>query len=270
MLPGDTPVNLVPRHVVHEPTATDPNGRLEVKDMSESEEIRDISTQGEALSSELSISWINPGRIEAGESIAPARLSSEAARKFAAMHLILGDLAFAEESLRAADDIGIPDDKNLHSKALIFSGVVGYARCFKSGVRALTLNPTDLLGNGAPFDDDIHNYLIALRDKHVAHSVNEFEGCESVAIVIGTPGVGWRDGNGIGVIKKQSIGLTRTLVQKAVAHINALHHFLEADLPARRAALHAEFQASFQTTGKWEMAPIMKLTDRSKIAVRRK
>lgn len=183
---------------------------------------------------------------------------------------MLGDLAFAEECLKAANEIGIPDDKNLHSKALIFSGVVGYARCFKSGVRALTLVPADLHDRGASFDDAIHEYLIALRDKHVAHSVNDFEQCESIAIVIGRPGAEWRDGSAIGVVKKQSIGISKAIVKRAVFHINALRTFLEAELPAQRVALHADFLASFQETEQWEMAPIMKLSDRSKVAERRR
>jgi len=182
----------------------------------------------------------------------------------------LGDLAFAEECLKAANEIGMPDDKNLQSKALIFSGVVGYARCFKSGVRALTLSPADLHAKGAPFDDGIHEYLIALRDKHVAHSVNDFEQCEAIAIVIGTLGAKWRDGSAIGVVKKQSIGISKAIVQAAVFHISALRSFLEAELPAQRVALHADFLANFQETGKWEMAPIMKLSDRSKVAERRR
>jgi hypothetical protein len=238
--------------------------------MSNSDDMHDLSTQGEAFSSDLSFTWIEPGPIEAGEAIAPAKLTSEAARIFAALHLILGDLAFAEECLKAAYDIGIPDDKNLQSKALVFSGVVGYARCFKSGVRALTLTPADLISKGAPFDVEIHEYLIAMRDKHVAHSVNDFEQCESVAIMIGKPGTGWRDGSGIGVVKKRSIGISRTLVCRAVSHINALRQFLEAELPAQRNALQAEFHAHLERTGKWEMAPIMKVSDRGKVAERRR
>jgi hypothetical protein len=142
--------------------------------MSDPEELHDPSTHGEAFSAECSFTWINPGPIEAGESIVPVKLTSDAARTFAAMHLILGDLEFAEECLKAADDLGIPDNSNLHSKALIFSGVVVYARCFKSGVRGFTLVPSDLTAKGAPFDDNIHQYLIAMRDKHIAHSVNDF------------------------------------------------------------------------------------------------
>jgi len=238
--------------------------------MSESEDINDISTQGETLSVEASFVWIDPRPIAAGETIAPAKLTSHAALEFAALHLILGDLEFAEECLKAANEIGMPNAKDFQQKALIFSGVVGYGRCFKSGVRVLTLNPAVLHGEGAPFDDEIHKYLIALRDKHVAHSVNDFEQCEAIAIVIGRPGAQWRDGSAIGVAKKQSIGISKALIQRAILHISAVREHLEAEIPAHRLGLHTEFLATFQKTGQWEMAPLMKLSDRSKLAERRR
>jgi hypothetical protein len=186
------------------------------------------------------------------------------------MHLILEDLEFAEECLRAADNLGLPDDSNLYSKALIFSGVIGYARCFTTGVRALRLVPDDLTARGAPFDDNIHKYLIALRDEHIAHSVNDFEQCDAVAVMIGKPGSVLRYGSGIGVTKKQTVGISRALVLEAISHINALRQFLESELPAQREALDAEFQANLAETGMWEMAPIAKFSDRSKVAERRK
>lgn len=238
--------------------------------MIDPEDLHDLSTQGERFPTECSFTWINPSRIEAGESIVPAKLSSSAARTFAALHLILGDLEFAEECLKAADKLGIPDNSNLHSKALIFSGVVAYARCFKSGVREHKLIPGDLTAKGAPFDHDIHHYLVDLRDKHVAHSVNDFEQCDAIAVMIGKPGSVWRDGSGIGVTKKQLIGISRTLVLKAIFHINALRQFLESGLPAQREALHAEFRDNLAKTGKWEWAPFTKLSDRNKVAERRK
>jgi hypothetical protein len=238
--------------------------------MSDPKELYNLSTQGELFSTECSFTWINPGPIEAGESIVPAKLSSATARAFAALHLILGDLEFAEECLRAADNLGLPDNSNLHSKALIFSGVVVYARCFKSGVRELTLSPGDLTTKGAPFDNNIHQYLVAMRDKHIAHSVNDFENCDAIAVMVGKPGSIWRDASGIGVTKKQTVGISRTLVLKAISHINALRQFLESEIPAQREALHAEFQSNLAKTGEWEMAPIVKLSDRSKVAARRK
>ena len=88
--------------------------------------------------------------------------------------------------------------------------------------------------------------------------------------MIGKPGSGWRDGSGIGITKTQIVGISRTLVLKAISHINALRQFLESELPAQREALHAEFQVNLAKTGKWEMAPITKLSDRNKVAERRK
>lgn len=238
--------------------------------MNNSGDIHNISAQGEIVSAELSFSWVEPGPIEAGESIAPAKLKSEAAPIFAALHLILSDLKFSEECLNAANSIGLPNDSNLHSKALIFAGVVSYARCFKSGVRAPALNPSNLQSQGVSFNDKIHDYLVALRDKHIAHSVNDFEGCEAVAIMIGKNGEEWRYGGGIGVVQKQSIGITQALIIEALAHIASLRQFLEADLSTKRTSLHLQFQANFQKTGKWEIAPVVQLSDRSKITERRR
>lgn len=233
-------------------------------------DVDNIHNQGEAISSGLSFTWINPGPIEAGEHIVPAKLSSDTARTFAALHLIMGDLTFAIDCLKMADEAGIPDSSNLQSKALIFSGVVGYARCFKTGVRSITLDPKILIHRGAPFDENIHSYMIALRDKHIAHSVNDFEDCEAIAIMIGKPGSGWRDGSGVGVVMKQTIGMSRILLQQAIQHIEALKQFIEADLSVQRNAVYVEFQENLAKTGKWEMAPIVKFPDRAKISERRK
>jgi hypothetical protein len=238
--------------------------------MDETEELKSSFEQGELCQLLFSFTWINPSRIEAGEFIMPAKLSSEAARKFAALHLILDDMRFAEECLNEADCIGLPDGKNFRSRALIHSGVVAYARCFKGGVRALTLKPKELIVKGAPFDSHIHHYMIALRDKHIAHSVNDFEECNAVAIMIGKPDSGWHDGSGIGVTKRQNVGITRTLIRKAISHINALRLFLESELPAQREALHSEFASNLAQTGKWEWAPLTEISDRSKVAEKRK
>ncbi len=238
--------------------------------MSDTDEIHDISTRGEAFSSELSITWIDPGRIEAGEMIAPAKLASEAAQVFAALHLVLGDLSFAVDCLAKADEAGIPDDKNLQSKALIFSGVVGYARCFKTGVRSVKLDPVALNNKGVSFDEHIHEYLISLRDKHVAHSVNDFEDCQAVAVMIGTPAAGWRDGSGVGVVIKQTVGISRALLRRAIAHIEVLKRFVESEISAQRLVVYSEFREYLAKGGKLEMAPIVKLSDRASVSQRRK
>lgn len=57
--------------------------------MSESEDMHDISTQGEAFSSAFSFTWLNPGPIAAGEAMAPAKLTSHAARRGSSQHCTL-------------------------------------------------------------------------------------------------------------------------------------------------------------------------------------
>jgi hypothetical protein len=196
----------------------------------------------------------------AGEAIAPARITSAAGRQFAAMQLILTDLSFALECLTAADKIGVPDQSDLNSKSLIFAAVVAYARPFKTGVREIKLDCEMFVG-AAGFDAECHKFLIALRDRHVAHSVNEFERCEAVAIVVGTPETGWRDGGCIGTIGMQVIGLTRSRVRLAISHITAMIGLLSDKIDKRRIELYQEFSAKFAADGKWEMAPMHRPID---------
>ncbi len=202
--------------------------------MSDTNEETELSMFGEGFSSDLSFTWLNPGPIE------------------------------------AADSIGIPNDHDLQSKSLIFAGVVAYSRSFKTGVRAMTLKKDDLIREGAPFDEEIHDYLISLRDKHIAHSVNDMEDCKAIAVVIGSHGGQWRDGSAIGVVMKQSIGISRVLIQRALVHISALQTFLESGMMEKRQRLHEEFLLEFKEGKKLELTPIVKFSDRSKIGDRRK
>jgi hypothetical protein len=213
---------------------------------------------------------VDPKPIEAGEQIASAKLTTEPARQFAALHLVMADLEFALECLIEADKLGFPDASNPQSRALIFSGVVAYARCFKEGVREIRLRPEDLDAVSAGFDREIHDYLIVLRDKHVAHSVNDFEYCEAVATVIGHIERSWRVGGGVGVIMKKMIGISGALVKRAIKHIGAVKGALSVDIELRRRVLYDEFDAAFAKDGKWEMAPLARISDRDGISKRRR
>jgi hypothetical protein len=57
--------------------------------------------------------------------------------------------------------------------ALTSAFVVRYARCFASGVRQRL--PQRLIEDLPPDTRRLHDDLVALRDKHIAHSVNPFE-----------------------------------------------------------------------------------------------
>ena len=168
----------------------------------------------------------------------------------------------------AADKIGVPDHTDLSSRSLIFSGAVAYARPFKTGVREIKLN-IEMFAEVAGVDPDCHSHLIALRDKHVAHSVNEFERCSTVAIMVQPPGGDWRYGGAIGTIEQHSVGLNRTMVQFAVSHITAMIGFLSDTIEKKRVELNAEFATRIVADGRWEMAPLYTVSDRTKIATRR-
>lgn len=224
---------------------------------------------GEIVAPEWSMKWINPGQIEAGEVLAPALLTSPGARRFAALHLILMDLRFASETFEAAEKLGLPNARDVHSRALIFAGVVAYSRCFKSGVRAVQLKPDEVVAAGGSFDRQTHEYLIDLRDKHVAHSVNEFESCEAVAVMVGSSTTGWRDGSGVGVIVQGSTGLNMVLLRAASAHTAAVLSFIEAEIETLRPSLHAEFAEHLRSGGTWEMPPLLTLVDHSNVGKRR-
>lgn len=199
----------------------------------------------------------------------PARLSSPKARSFAALNLILGDLDFAYDCLKQAHEMGLPDSSNLQSKALIFAGVVSYARCFKSGVREVRLDSSELTKNVEHFDFSIHDYVVALRDKHVAHSVNEFERCEAVATMVGMPQKGWRDGSGVGVIIQHSVGMSRDLLRRAIQHVENLKCHISAEIEKERMEVYREFLESSAKEKTWEAAPILTFADRNNVGKRR-
>lgn len=224
--------------------------------------------EGERITAVLSITWIAPGPIAAGEEIVPARIGTDKARGYGALHLIARDMAFAAECFNRADALGLPQATNVESRALIGAGTVAYARGFKSGVR-VSLD-SDLLAAACPsFDRALHDYLVDLRDKHIAHSVNAFESAEAVAVMVGRPDAGWRDGSGVGVTVTHTVGITRALVRRALRHFAHLRSYLDREMERLRPEVYADFARALAETGKWEMAPMVVLTDRSKVGKRR-
>jgi hypothetical protein len=221
------------------------------------------SAKGEFLHPGWSFAFMDLTRIEAGERIVPARFVSENGRRFAARQLIQGDLAFAQNCLTEAVKLGAPDAENVHSRALIFSAVVSYARPFKTGVREIKLEPAAFSEIGDNFDSKIHSHLIAIRDKHIAHSVNELERSETTGVIVGTPETRWRPA-GIGVTHTVTIGLSHEMVQQSLTHITAMMKHLDAQMTAQRVDLFQEFQDQFaKNNGKWDWAPFVRWPNRN-------
>jgi hypothetical protein len=121
---------------------------------------------GEGVQSQWSWNPVQPITLEAGEMLLPVKLSTDNARKYASIQLIKADLEFARDCLVEADKLGIPNDSILSSKALIFAGVVAYARAFGTGARGVSFTPEEVTQKGVEFDLEIHRYLINLRNKH--------------------------------------------------------------------------------------------------------
>jgi len=199
----------------------------------------------------------------------PVKLSTDKAYSYSSLQLIKADLEFARDCFLEADKLGMPNDSILSSKALVFSGVVAYARAYGTGARGISFMPGDLVRKGVAFDLEIHLYLMNLRNKHVAHSVNAFEECDTVGMLAGMPGKKARNG-GIGFVMKRSIGLARHQLQTAVEHLTIVISHLEAEIKAMQPALYDEFQASIANGERLEAAPIIRLTDRAKVGEKRK
>jgi hypothetical protein len=106
--------------------------------------------------------------------------------------------------------------------------------------------------------------------RHPANAgINEFEACEAIAMLVGTPGLAWRDGGAIGVAETQTIGLSHTMVRDAIAHITGAVNFLSTTLEKRRVELYNEFKTQFAKDGKWEMAPFFRIPNPSNVSKQR-
>ncbi len=207
--------------------------------------------------------------IQKGEYITLAKVDSELAQRLAAFYLVQKDFEFAIDCLREALENGIPDAHNLPSRAFIYSGVVAYARPFMSDVRQLKLAPDTFVEINPAFDLTIHQFLMDVRSKHIAHSVNEFDYCRAVASMVGSNETSWRPGGGVSIADTRVIGLSGALVDQAIVHIDAMLSFLSTQVDTLNAQVYEAFAAQFSKDGKWEMAPAGHLPNRQRAGKRR-
>lgn len=139
----------------------------------------------------------------------------------------MADLVFVREDLqhvaRCCDELakmGWSLNQRTILQALVDSALVRYRRCFKKGVRTLITKFLELLSEE---DRRLHDYLIAYCDKHIAHSVNNFE--TAIPVV-------WVGMSADGTLKRGGIGSrTRQLVlisKGQTAHLRRLAlHFID-------------------------------------------
>ena len=117
-----------------------------------------------------------------------AELTSTKAAGLGDLSLTLLDLRSVIELCRRLDaELAKPesDHDNLLVEAMWTAALVKYIRCFTSGKR------TELdssVFDGMDGAHDTHQYFKNMRDKHVAHSVNPFEGVGVRVLLRGEPG----------------------------------------------------------------------------------
>jgi hypothetical protein len=67
------------------------------------------------------------------------------------------------------------DDRLLELEAMQAHALIRYGRCFRGGVRTAFLVPDDWIEALPPELRQAHRDFLDLRDKHIAHSVNDWE-----------------------------------------------------------------------------------------------
>jgi len=223
---------------------------------------------GEQVNPSWSYQFVDLSRIEAGELIAPGKIDSELGKEYAALSMIRNDLKFSSECFMAARKLGMPNSAEVLSKALIFSAVVAYARPFVTGVRPIKLSKEFFASLTAGFDHQLHDYLIDVRNKHVAHSVNEFERCDATTVMVGGDAKGWRLA-GIGVVENHVIGLTGSMVDSAIRQTEEMAGLVYRASQEKLKNLFDEEQNKYASTGRWAAIPMYIDPQRTNVGKRR-
>jgi hypothetical protein len=217
--------------------------------------------QGQIYQSQIHFRWVEVGpTVEAGSKIPPIQIRSEHAIGFAALHLIVHDFEFALECFRRAYALGRPDAANIESKAFINAGVMSYARAFAQTVRGIRLSSEMFASVWNDEDNELHDFIYDLRDKHIAHSVNEFERCEPAGMIVFTPDGHVQEGiSGVGVVLQTVIGLPLQRLEMAVHHVEHCINYIEARIEELRPLVHADMKADMPD--EMELVPMVKFND---------
>lgn len=230
--------------------------------------------EGERLHANWQFSWIETGNeIAAGALIVPIAVqTSDVVVEHASLHLAADDLRLAQESFVEAAKPSVSDGQGNLSKALIHAGIISYARPFVGGVRGFRLSAEFFSMIWNTGDIDRHKYLYTLRDKHVAHSVNDFERAATVGVVVTDASYRLWDTNpsGVGVVKQSIVGLTKPMLQDCPRHIERMLELVDTRIVELRQLIHAEMRSQLTLGDIMKLTPLVKSPNRSKIAVQRR
>jgi len=104
-------------------------------------------------------------------------ISLAEAKRLADLYGIAYDLRachdYCEIYLQTFASIPQPTNEGAHLECFSVYIFVKYGRCFKGGIRTNT--EKEILATLSPEDLELHQLVIDIRDKYIAHSVNDFE-----------------------------------------------------------------------------------------------
>lgn len=164
-----------------------------------------------------------------------AELKSTKAKELADRAAIFQDLAFCVACCaRAIENLRAASQDAVLIRALWTAALVAYARCFTSGVRyGLT---SDLFEHFDGEPRETHEYYVDLRNKHIAHSVNQFEQVV-IGAVLSAPDASMRSVEGIATLtgtniseSAESVEQLRTLALTALKYIAETGKELSAEV----------------------------------------
>jgi hypothetical protein len=149
------------------------------------------------------------------------------------------DLAHCVELLDAQLDRPEAQQNDTVGRGLWEAAVLAYARVFASGVRHRARIPNHAVSAIDPLAMTLHEWLLGLRDKHLAHSVNAFDevvvGCILASRADPPPRV-----IGVAHLSARRIGEQREVVESVRLLAHELGHYLDARIHDARELLLTE------------------------------
>lgn len=106
----------------------------------------------------------------------PVRLLGQEAHRLADMAGVLMDLRLTSGTVaQLSRRSEVKGEDMLVLEAMQDSALIHYGRCYKGGVRTAFLIPVEWIEELPSELREAHQYFLNLRDKHIAHSVNDWE-----------------------------------------------------------------------------------------------
>jgi hypothetical protein len=171
----------------------------------------------------------------------PVRISGPETYRLADMHGVLQDLEWlinlCGRILRYRARGPRPDSTEM--EALEGAALIRYGRCFKGGARTAFILDAQWIVKLPQELQDAHRDFLALRDKHVAHSVNDWELNIPVANLRQDEKTGESEVSSVSVQSRRIIGLTPDSIDQLKRLAESLVVLIQAESKAEAARVLA-------------------------------